>query len=330
MDLLYPLKFKPIYKERIWGGSEIASKFARQLPMDKFIGEAWELSDYPGDESEVAEGVFAGQSISDLVKKYKTAITGTLSTTAYFPLLVKILDPADKLSVQVHPDNKLAQQLEGTATGKTEMWFVLEAKPDSMVVCGTSKNVSNAEFKEHVQNETLGEILNKVSIEKDDVIFIPAKTVHAILPGMLLLEIQQTSDITYRLYDWGRVDRKTGLERELHVEKGIKSSELNFSGNHKCETVFKDVGNGNLRASILQSDYFYFDRLKIAKNMCFSGDGSTFNIVFCLGQECSIEYSDNKPAVFLTYGELALVPAGLKNFSISGLDADVALIYLGK
>lgn len=328
MDLLYPLKFKPIYKERIWGGRTIAEKFARTPFAEESIGEAWELSDYPGDESEIADGIFAGKTLFELIKTYKTAITGTLSPTDRFPLLVKILDPADKLSVQVHPDNKLAGELEGTTSGKTEMWLVLEADPGASVICGTSRDVSADEFEKHLHNATLEDILNKVPVAKNDVIFIPARTVHAILPGMLLLEVQQTSDTTYRLYDWGRVDKKTGQARKLHIEKGLKSSELAFTGNHKCKTSFESTSCGNLRASILKSEYFSFDRIKISEKMSFSQDGSTFHIVFCLGENCAIRYAEDKDDISLKYGEVVLIPAGLSDFSILGNDTEIALVYL--
>lgn len=328
MDLLYPLKFKPIYKERIWGGRKLETMFSRSLPEDTLVGESWELSDYPDDGSEIANGEFAGKLLSDLIKQYKTGITGTLAPVERFPLLVKILDAADRLSVQVHPDDKLAKEQEGYPAGKTEMWFVLEAEKDAAVVCGMSKDISRQDLEKHIEDETLAGFLNKIPVKKEDVVFIPSKTVHAILPGLVLLEVQQTSDITYRLYDWGRIDKKTGAARDLHIDKGVASSNLNANLNYKKETVFKDIDNGNSVASIIESEYFSFDRIKISQEMKYKSDGSSFYIFFCLSDSCSVKYANNTEAVELKYGELVLVPAGLSEFSVCGENAEVASIYL--
>lgn len=330
MDLLYPLKFKPIYKERIWGGRKLETMFSRSIPEDTPVGESWELSDYPNDGSEIINGKYAGKFLSELIQKYKTDITGTLAPVDRFPLLIKILDAADRLSVQVHPDDKMANEQEGYPAGKTEMWFVLEAEKDAAVVCGMTKDVSRQELEKHITGETLAGILKKIPVQKEDVVFIPSKTVHAILPGMLLLEVQQTSDITYRLYDWGRIDKKTGFPRELHIEKGISSSNLTANLNYKKETVFKKIGNGNSLASIVSSEYFSFDRLKISQEIKYNIDGTTFYIFFCLSESCTLKYANNTEEVELKYGELVLVPACLSEFAICGKNAEVACIYLNR
>lgn len=328
MDL-YPLKFKPIYKERLWGGQAISEKFFREIPKDTLIGESWELSDHKGDESEIINGSFAGKTLRQLISQFPLEIIGKESADELFPLLIKLLDPKDKLSVQVHPDDETALSLEGMTSGKTEMWFVLEASVGASVICGLNKDVTKEELEKHIENNTLEQILNKVPVAQNDVIFIPAGTVHAILPGMLLLEVQQTSDVTYRLYDWGRVDKKTNQPRELHVEKGLLSSDLSKAGVYKHEAEFLDIGDGNKLAPVLSCEHFAFDRLHVGNQMSFSGEGTSFCVIFCLSEKVEISYAENK-SMELKYGELVLMPAALKDYVLKGKDAEVAVIYREK
>lgn len=220
--MLYPLKFKPIFKERIWGGRKLETMFHKNLPAGLNIGESWELSGMEGDESVVENGPLAGKTLNEVLAEYKGELVGEAVYAKYgnhFPLLIKFLDAQDDLSIQVHPNDKIAKE-KHNSYGKTEMWYVVDAEPGAQIVLGFNKPMNPTLLRESILNKTLEEHLNYVPVKKGDAFFIPAGLVHAIGKGIVIAEIQQASDITYRLYDYNRVD-KNGNERELHVEDGI-------------------------------------------------------------------------------------------------------------
>lgn len=219
------LRFQEEYFPRIWGGRRLQDIYGKRLPPDTAIGEAWLISDHSTAETRVAEGPYEGKTLQDVLRMDAKSILGTrarLTVHGRFPLLLKLLDANDILSVQVHPDDDTAARLGEPDTGKTEMWYVLEALPGAELYCGLKPRCARESLMEAVHNQTLDRLLHRFGVEEGDSVLVPAGMVHAIGPGLLLAEIQQNSDLTYRLYDWGRT-QADGRPRELHLDKALTS-----------------------------------------------------------------------------------------------------------
>ncbi|MDQ6630206.1 MAG: class I mannose-6-phosphate isomerase, partial [Verrucomicrobiota bacterium] len=202
---MYPFIFKPIFKERIWGGRNLEKLYQKSLPPKIPIGESWEISDRPGDESVIANGVWAGKTLRWLMENYRAELLGNSQSEApRFPLLIKILDAQEKLSLQVHPPAAKAAELGGEP--KTEMWFIAKAAPGAELFVGLKRNVTRAEFETKIKNGTVADCFHRIKVKSGDAIFLPSGRVHAIGAGLIIFEIQQNSDTTYRVFDWNRLD----------------------------------------------------------------------------------------------------------------------------
>ena len=217
----YPLKFRPIYKQRIWGGQKLRELFGKDIPAGEKIGESWELADLPDDKSVIANGELAGQTISSVIEKYPKEITGDENFSGPFPLLIKFLDAEDILSVQVHPDAQSCRRI-GKGNPKTECWYIISAVGGAVIYKGLKKGVSRKQFAAAIKEGSVAELLAKVPVEAGECHFLPAGTAHSIGAGLLIAEIQTPSDTTYRVFDWNRVD-DTGKARELHIEEALES-----------------------------------------------------------------------------------------------------------
>lgn len=221
MSSLYPFTFQPIFKERVWGGRNLERLYGKTLPPDSPIGESWEISDRPGDVSVVSNGPLAGKTLGWLVEQHAAELLGAERRDArQFPLLVKILDAQEKLSLQVHPPAHLAKQLGGEP--KTEMWFIADATPTADLFVGLKNGVTRAAFEHKVRDGSVADCFQHVPVRAGDVMFLPSGRVHAIGAGNVIFEIQQNSDTTYRVFDWNRVGLD-GNARELHVEQSLAS-----------------------------------------------------------------------------------------------------------
>ena len=312
--MLYPLKFEPIYKERIWGGDKLHNLYDRICPDDKPIGESWEISGLEGDVSVVSNGHLAGNELNELIEVYMGELVGDRVYNRFgeeFPLLIKLLDTKDLLSIQVHPDDPLAAQRHN-AYGKTEMWIVLEAEPDAYFYLGFNKEVTEEEFLGHLENHTLPEIMNKVIPKPGETYFIPAGTIHSIGAGLVMAEIQQTSDITYRIYDWDRKDPQ-GNNRELHAELALEA--LDFNPENSLKIDYKPEKNRAMPIQNcpqftvnvidldgrLERDYLNLD---------------SFVIYQCLEGEVIVECEGG--AESLMGAETALIPAEFESVKLSG------------
>jgi len=219
--MLYPLTFRPIFKERVWGGRNLERLYAKTLPPDVPVGESWEITDRPEGVSVIANGPLAGQTLRWLMENHRRDILGSSTPeNGPFPLLVKILDAEEKLSVQVHPPASIARQLGGEP--KTEMWYVADAKPDADLFVGLKAGVTREEFERRITEGTVAECLHRLSVEEGSVMFLPSGRLHAIGAGNVIFEIQQNSDTTYRVFDWNRVGLD-GKPRELHVAQSLAS-----------------------------------------------------------------------------------------------------------
>lgn len=253
MNELYPLKFKPVYKDKIWGGNKVKTVLNQDFSPLPNCGEVWVLSGVEGSQTEVENGYLAKNDLNELVEIYMSDLVGDKVYTKFgneFPILIKFIDANDWLSIQVHPDDELALQRHN-CLGKTEMWYILDAEKDSELISGFSQKVDAAGYQKHLKNKTLKEILNFEKVEKGDVYYMPAGRVHALGPGILLAEIQQTSDVTYRIYDWDRID-SAGMTRDLHIEEALDA--IDFSVEKKYKTEYK--AELNKTSDLVDSPYF--------------------------------------------------------------------------
>ena len=230
-----PIKFKPIFKEKIWGGQKLKTILSKEIPEDTKVGESWELSGYGSDLSTTFDKVSGNITLQQLVNSNPEKFLGKV-TGACFPLLYKFIDASAELSVQVHPDDTQAIKNGWGNNGKTECWYIVNAKPNGEIILGFKEGVSLEDVKSCINDNTFDTILNRVPISRGDVLFCPAGTVHAILDGTLLYEIQETSDTTFRFYDWGRVD-KAGKPRDLHIDESLKVVDTTYHNQHKIVPV---------------------------------------------------------------------------------------------
>ncbi len=255
---IYPLKFGPIYKERIWGGKLLREVFGRETPRGKKIGESWELEDLPQDprqrsagagKSKIINGELAGLTLAEAIIKYPEQITGRSDFSLPVPLLIKFLDCGDCLSVQVHPDKETCQKM-GKGDFKTECWYIIKAAPGAVIYKGLKQGVTRAKFERAIKDGTVDRMLNKVEVRQGECHYLPAGTAHAIGAGLLIAEIQTPSDTTYRVFDWNRVDEK-GKARPLHIEEALESIHFDSSGDNLSVT---SVGR------LVDSEFFKVDK----------------------------------------------------------------------
>jgi mannose-6-phosphate isomerase len=252
---VYPLKFKPIYKHRIWGGQKLREFFGKDIPAGEKIGESWELADLPDDKSVIANGELSGQTLSDAIAKYPAEIMGDENFSGPFPLLIKFLDAEDILSVQVHPDSATCKRI-GKGDPKTECWYIISAAPGAAIYKGLKRGVGREEFAEAIKNGDVAEVLTQVPVKAGECHFLPAGTAHSIGAGLLIAEIQTPSDTTYRVFDFNRVD-DTGRPRQLHIKEALESIHFEPSGDNLSVTT---VGR------LADCEYFKIDKGHQAKD----------------------------------------------------------------
>lgn len=305
MDQLYPIKFKPILKERIWGGTRLKTEFGKKGNC-KNCGESWELSAVQGDISEVSNGFLKGNTLEELIEIYMGELVGEKVFDRFgieFPLLIKFIDAQDDLSIQVHPDDKLAKERHNSY-GKTEMWYIMDAQPGAMLISGFSRNVSKDEYLNYLQNKKLKEIMNFVPVKQGDSFFTPAGRVHAIGTGILLAEIQQTSDITYRIYDWERLDSK-GNPRELHTDLALDAIDYNHPKDVKVN--YNDTLNESV--NLAKCQYFTTNKLSFDKKIEREYiDKDSFVIYICCKGGFDLIYN-NTEKLEVAAGDTILIPA---------------------
>lgn len=251
---LYPLTFEPIFKERIWGGRALETRYHKALPAGARIGESWEISDRPGDVSVIANGPLAGRSLRWLMENDPAGLLGPLNPMpARFPLLIKIIDAQEKLSLQVHPPAAVAARLGGEP--KTEMWRIVQARPDAELYVGLKRGVTRAEFEQKIAAGTVAECFHRIPVKEGDAVFLQSGRVHALGAGLLIYEVQQNSDTTYRVFDWNRVDA-SGKPRDLHVAQSLASIDFNDFEPALLPSEFKPDRFGAVRP--------------LAENVCFT------------------------------------------------------------
>lgn len=296
----YPLKFEPIYKQRIWGGQKLWEVFGKELPPGEKIGESWELADLPEDKSVIANGELAGLDIREAIEQYPEEITGDENFPLPFPLLIKILDAEDVLSVQVHPDPDTCRRM-GKGEPKTECWYIISAEPGAVIYKGLKKGVTKERFAKAIEKGTVAETLVKVPVEQGQCHFLPAGTVHAIGPGLLIAEIQTPSDTTYRLFDWNRLD-DAGKARELHIDEAMESIHFDQSSDELLVTTM---------GLLVDCEYFKIDKGHQSKNCeLLLSPGEMKTLIVLSG--CGTILGTEGGVVEFSAGDCLLVPAAYK------------------
>jgi mannose-6-phosphate isomerase len=307
MPSLYPLKFKTIFKDKIWGGQKIKTYLHKDFGPLPNCGETWEISGVKSDVSVVADGELEGESLSDLLEKYQHELVGKKVYEHFgniFPLLVKFIDANDDLSIQVHPGDELAKKRHNSF-GKTEMWYVIEADPGSTLIAGFNKELTEQEYLNKFNSGNIMDILNKEDVKAGDVFFLPAGRVHTIGKGLLIAEIQQTSDITYRIYDFDRVDDK-GNKRELHTEEALAA--IDFK--HYPEYKTKYTPEKNKTVKLVSCQYFTTNLLDFTKSTVKDYTGlDSFVICICIEGAFDVRYNQTDYPVKM--GDCILLPKSI-------------------
>jgi mannose-6-phosphate isomerase len=319
--VLYPLTFHPIFKERVWGGRELERLYGKKLPPGRPIGESWEISDRPGDASVIANGPLAGKTLRWLMENHRAELLGAAkpATDGRFPLLCKILDAREKLSLQVHPPAARAAALKGEP--KTELWFIADAAPGAELFVGLKRGVTRESFEKKITTGEVAECFHRIPVSAGDTMFLPSGRVHAIGAGLVIFEIQQNSDTTYRVFDWSRVGLD-GRPRELHVAQSLASIDFNdFEPKPVRNQITSD---GRIQKHPLVNDPLF----KVESWEMASGAGGglkpkTLQIVAVT--KGRLEIQSGSTSVDLTAGQFGLIPAGLEQTDVRA-KSDVALL----
>lgn len=305
---LYPLKFKPVLKDKIWGGNKIKTVLGIDFSPLPNCGEAWVVSGVEDNPTVVSNGFLEDNELNELVEIYMGDLTGDSVYNRFgneFPILVKFIDAADYLSIQVHPDDELAAA-RGVGNGKTEMWYIMSADEGAELITGFKRDTTKEEYLSHLENKQLPELLNREKVKAGDVFYMPAGRVHALGPGILLAEIQQTSDTTYRIYDWDRVDDK-GKSRDLHTEEALDA--IDFKSHDDYKSKYTEVKNAS--SNMVTSPYFTTNIIVLDKALAKDySELDSFVIYICVeGKITLVHDGEEEKQVTLSRGEAALIPA---------------------
>ena len=317
---LYPLQFEPILKERIWGGTKLKTELNKPITSD-ITGESWEISTVENDVSIVANGSLKGKSLNELIAAFPEAILGTKVYAQFgkqFPLLFKYLDAREDLSIQLHPNDELAKK-HHNSFGKTEMWYVMQADTDARLIVGFKEKSSPEEFIQNLNNKTLLTILDTKKVKQGDVFMLEPGTIHAIGAGIVIAEIQQTSDITYRVYDFDRVDAN-GNKRQLHIDLALEA--LNYE---KIETQRFYSKNENTSNVAVHCNYFTTSIIPLTGNILIAKNKQSFTVYMCV--DGSFELTIDGETSHYQKGDTVLIPASLTDFQLSG-KASILEIYI--
>ncbi len=307
---LYPIKFLPITQYRIWGGNILNQYVSDEFKMEN-LGEIWSISGVENNVSIVQNGALKGKNLNELIQIYQEKLVGNKVWEKFgeeFPLLIKFINAAQPLSVQVHPDDEQAKKLHNSF-GKTEMWYITQADKNAELIIGFKEGVDKNDYLNHLENETLDEILRKVPVKKGDAFYIPSGRVHAICGGITLAEIQQTSDVTYRIYDYNRID-KDGKKRQLHTDLALDAIDFNFVDHPKAQFELTP----NKFNSLINSSYFKTKIFKGSESITFNSNDE-MRIYICTEGTSKIKTASQE--FILQAYESILIPAQLEQFEIS-------------
>ena len=308
------MKLTPAFKDYIWGGTRLREEYGKKCDLAK-VAESWELSCHKDGPSVISAGEYAGMTLAEYVEKCGKAVLGTnCAKFDNFPILIKLIDAKDNLSVQVHPDNEYALRVEGEY-GKTEMWYVVDCDPGASLLYGFTHEISKEEFRRRIEENTLLEVTNRVEVHPGDVFFIDAKTLHAIGSGILIAEIQQNSNTTYRVYDYGRVG-VDGKPRQLHVEKALEVTRLAPPARSAKPQGEKEERDGYSSTLLASCEYFTVHEMEVSTEARLEAGGSSFHSLLLLDGALTLAMGGEEMAV--AKGESVFIPAGAGAYALSG------------
>ena len=312
--MLYPFVFKPIFKDRIWGGLELERLYHKQIPTGKPVGEAWEVSDRPGDVSVIANGPLAGKNLRWLMENHGVEILGDAKPAAEgrFPLLCKILDAREKLSLQVHPPACKAAELKGEP--KTEMWFIADAAPDASLYVGLKLGVTRAEFEKKISDGSVADCFHRIPVRAGDTMFLPSGRVHAIGAGLVIFEIQQNSDTTYRVFDWNRVGLD-GKPRELHIAQSLASIDFNDFEPKLVPSKYNLAPKFKYR-HLVQDPLFNVQEMTFETEESVVLAGQQLRIIAVVRGSVEVADGGSNITIELQPGQFGLIPASLMGVEI--------------
>ena len=321
--MLYPLFFKPISKQRLWGGRKLVDFLNKPFHGNE-IGESWELSAVSGDVSVVSDGPLKGKQLNELIEIYKADLVGKSVYKRFgndFPILIKYIDAQKDLSVQLHPHDHLAKERHNSF-GKNEMWYIMDADPKAQLIMGFSKDTDKNEYQSYLKNGHIEDLLHYDGVKRGDTFFIRTGTVHSIGAGILLAEIQQTSDITYRIFDWNRKD-KGGNARELHTELALGAIDFVKRNDHKVTYTVES----NQRSLLVDSPYFKTEIIKVEREIRIqTTQFDSFVVLMAVQGDNQISVNGTKYA--LPFGSTVLLPACLTGFSIQAEQSKVLMVTI--
>ena len=311
------MKFKPIYKDKIWGGQKIKKLLHHDYGNMPNCGEMWLLSGVWDEQSVVENGDFAGDEINDLVETFMGDLVGEKVFDLYgeqFPILVKVIDANDWLSVQVHPDDELARK-RGFENGKTEMWYVMQADKDAKLVMGLNHEIDKERYIDILKTNNIERYLNTIDVTQGDVFYIPAGMIHALGPGIMVAEIQQTSDVTYRIYDWDRID-VAGMKRQLHIPESVDAIDFKLVD---CQKTDYNQETQNATVPVVNSPYFVTNYLQLQGQM-MKDYSPIDSFVILLSTEGNFALQWDGGSLAVKKGECVLIPNSIKKVNIITLD----------
>lgn len=309
------IKLNPAFKDYLWGGTKLRDEYGKKCDLDK-VAESWELSCHKDGCSVVADGEYAGLTLPQYIEKAGKAVLGTdCEKFEYFPILIKLIDAKQNLSVQVHPDNDYAMRVEGEY-GKTEMWYVVDCEPGAGLLYGFKHEISKEEFRRRIEDNTLLEVTNRVEVHPGDVFFIEAGTLHAIGEGILIAEIQQNSNTTYRVYDYGRVGAD-GKPRQLHIEKAIDVTRL-APATRPCgrPQAKPEAFDGGSVLPLASCDYFTVKEMEVTSHAALMADEKSFHSLLFLDGNLTLSMGGEK--LEMKKGASVFVPAGSGDYTLTG------------
>ena len=318
-----PVFFSPIYKETLWGGTALRTRFNRPLSPGQRVGESWEIANLGADQSAVASGPLAGASLSRLMAETPDKLLGNIENCTTFPLLYKFIDAQDRLSVQVHPNDDQARANGWGEFGKTECWYVINAKGNARIIAGFKTDITRETLARAVESASLHELLTFIPVASGDVIFLPAGIVHAILEGVLLYEVQETSDTTLRLYDWARVDAQ-GRSRQLHVQEALSVIDMSCHGDCRISPITFEE-HGYRHSFLVACRYFALERFSLLRSEeIVITTKQSFSVLTVISGSFLLRYPAGTAVV--PSGTTVLLPAGLRDIRAAGAAGTEAII----
>jgi len=321
---LYPLKFDPVFSYRIWGGKKLKTVL-NKIYNKESIGESWEISDIKNNETTVSEGNLKGKTLKQLIEMFKGNFVGNRVYNIFgdnFPLLIKFIDAKEPLSIQVHPGDSLAKKRHNSF-GKNEMWYVMQAEKDAELIVGFNQKTTKEIYGEYLKNSSLSKLLNVEKVNKGDVYYIPTGRIHAIGAGVLLAEIQQTSNITYRIYDYDRIDATTEKKRELHNDLALDAIDFEFNNNYKTTYNIKT----NISTKLIHSTYFKTNIINVKGELIKNYSKlDSFVIYMCTEGNLEIVYNGN--CFTLDIGETLILPAITTQIKLKSTNSTILEVFL--